>query len=165
MSGLRGTLWPPIDQSTATEMSQPLGGSAHWPFSLKLINLATLPFCCQSSKPKCHKKTGTLAADGEGESNWAMQRLGSRKFRLRIRTRQHVGMVQKSCLIIYHTFVYVCFKALLQPFSLALVDLDCFLLISLSLPLLRSSRCREHFTAICRAEDTALWFPFNGSNR
>lgn len=74
MSGLRGTLWPPIDQSTATEMSQPLCGSAHWPFSLKLINLATLPFCCQSSKPKCHKKTGTLATDGEGESNWAFRK-------------------------------------------------------------------------------------------
>lgn len=96
MSGLRGTLWPPIDQSTATEMSQPLCGSAHWPFSLKLINLATLPFCCQSSKPKCHKKTGTLATDGEGESNWALERLGSRKFRLQIRTCQHVGIVQNT---------------------------------------------------------------------
>lgn len=40
--------WPLIDRSAAREMSQPLCGSADWPFCISLINLVILPFCCQS---------------------------------------------------------------------------------------------------------------------
>lgn len=55
-----GTLWPLIDQSTAREMSQHLSGSADWPFWINLINLVTLPFCCQSSKQNVKRKLAPL---------------------------------------------------------------------------------------------------------
>lgn len=55
-----GTLWLLIDQSTAREMSPRLSGSADWPFWINLINLVTLPFCCQSSNQNVKRKLAPL---------------------------------------------------------------------------------------------------------
>lgn len=55
-----------------------------------------------------------------------------------------------SCLIIYYLFVYLCFKVSLQPFSVSLVDLDCFFC---------SFCCHFHYCAHLATESTSLPFP------
>lgn len=53
-------LKPLSDQSIATEMSQYCCGSADWPLWINLINLATLPFRCQSSHWNVKRKSTPL---------------------------------------------------------------------------------------------------------